>query len=969
MADLPEIPNEIAQVRAPTSRVSPRQIAQPYQELAANLDKAGEAFNKYAVDEATKAGLKAVTRDDQGNVQIEHPPIFGDAAIAYSRAVKVAAVADGENDAKMRNIAMRQEHQDDPEGYLKAATEYKKKTLETFKAAGPQAQFALGQSIDSLTTQTYSGLLNTKQSTDLRNADASMTAGIASARDDAVAMARGGDTTSPAFQAAMGKVQALTNERVNNPRLAYPKERADYDLQHFDGEIKASGFLYHNDQIYKENGPQAALDEAKSILTDPSLKLTPAERESFYHKAVGEVHANEAIRKQDVGEARAAFSELSMVSASGTRVDPEQVEMVAEAFRRAGDPGSAARVYASFARKPLNDDFGRQPLGAQTTQLNAIRGANSAKEAAQFFVDRGYTPAAAAGIVGNLLQEGPLDPTLKHDGGIGLGISGWNRERLDALRTYAASQGKPATDFRTQLEFIDRELHGTEGATFQKLSQTKTPEDAAAAMINYFRPAGWTPGNPSAGHGFNNRVALARTVFDGSPPDMSGGPAQSAWLAANRQRTLDKDVRERWSTVMDDYNKKGLRPGADTVNEVISAFRATGNADGLEAVGHDMARIDLAEKISQGPLATQHAQITQFEAAGNAGTLPPGQAAVLTDLQRRNTAITKGLEDNPISTAVANFPDKFKTPNPLDMSNPQSLAAGLQQRAQIAQVAAQNWQTGPLSVLDKADLAQVQAALDNPDPKVKGDIFRAISTLPEGPRNATLAKIAGSDPQRFVQAAAGSMISEAPDVAQSIFRGQSAMKADKRYDPESADKKSYQVDIDKELPATTFTLADRTDPTGAYGTMQGMVKARYADLSAQAGKTDYSADRLKQAVSDVTGGVLKHNDGNLIAPARGMPQRTFDGVMQSVTNADLAGVTTLGGQPVTAEYLRGSAQLESVGDGRYQVKLGADPMRPIYAYTRDPDGTPQKFILDLRGRKPGPLPGKPGIEFWPLPRG
>jgi hypothetical protein len=48
-----------------------------------------------------------------------------------------------------------------------------------------------------------------------------------------------------------------------------------------------------------------------------------------------------------------------------------------------------------------------------------------------------------------------------------------------------------------------------------------------------------------------------------------------------------------------------------------------------------------------------------------------------------------------------------------------------------------------------------------------------------------------------------------------------------------------------------------------YGMAQGMVKARYADLSAQSADTTAKLDknRLRQAVNDVTGGILDHNGG------------------------------------------------------------------------------------------------------------
>jgi hypothetical protein len=128
---------------------------------------------------------------------------------------------------------------------------------------------------------------------------------------------------------------------------------------------------------------------------------------------------------------------------------------------------------------------------------------------------RGYSREQAAGIVGNLIQESGLNPNTVHDNGTGLGIAGHRLERLDALKAFAASKGKPVNDFQTQLEFIDQELNTTEGKTGAALRAAKTPEAAAAAFINYERPQGWTPENPQGGHGFANRVANAQAVAGG----------------------------------------------------------------------------------------------------------------------------------------------------------------------------------------------------------------------------------------------------------------------------------------------------------------------------------------------------------------------------------------------------------------------------------------------------------------------
>jgi hypothetical protein len=754
---------------------------------------------------------------------------------------------------------------------------------------------------------------------------------------------------------------------------------------------------------------------------------------------------------------------------------------VASGFRAAGDPGGAARVYASFLRKPLNDDFGRQPLADQTKQLTALQGAEAAKSAHAFFTSRGYSPEQSAGIVGNLVHESGMQPGAVGDSGTSGGLAQFHNERLTALKAYAASQGKPATDFQTQLEFIDKELKTSEAPTRAKLMAARTPEDAAKAFIDYERPKGWTPENPAGGMGYQSRVSLARQVFNGQPGDTSMGPAGTAWLTANRRSAVDDAATAQWKTVMTDYTKDGTRPSMKAVNDIVVAARATGNAALLDTIGADADRMDLSGQFSKSSLPEQHAELTGMQTAAAGGQLSPGSAQTMKDLERRNQVITSGLADNPIATAVTNFPDKLKPPAPLDFSNDQALAAGLKTRGQIAAFASQNWQVPPVAALDAADVQQVQAQLASPDPAVKGKIFNAISQLPEETRNATLAKIGAGKPELMVSVAAGSMMHTAPDVAGSIIRGQAAITMDKGYTPsKGSEATAFDQGFDKAVPASTFGLAARTDASGPYAVAQGMVKARYADLSAQSADTTgkFNSDRMTQAVNDVTGGVLDHNGGKLIAPVRGMPQGVFDKTMAGVTDADLGhitqppgnlaaadaamnltpqerdlyqrhltnlygtggvtnangsrstlfqtsfeqdgktynvptvydgkilppreavdramkegldkfpsygseaeaearyqkmhdfmekdttqynkgnpqAVTTLNGEKVDANYLRNNATLESVGDGRYYVKLGKDQMKPVYAYQGANTENPQKFMLDLRNRPLGVAP-------------
>lgn len=983
MPPLPEIPLATPQLRTPQSPVSPADIAQPYNDLARTLDKAGEVLMQdVAKPAAHQAGLQAVTRDADGNVQVQRVPIFGDASPEFMRAVKFSAVSDGEGALKRADIAMRQKFRDDPEGYQIAAEKFKTDTVNQYtKIAGADVGLTLGKIIDGQTTLTYRGLLTEHERLTLQRADKSIENQIQSARDDLVAMARGGVSSGPAWDASRDKITTLTNERTANPRLAYPKEQADYDMQHLDGELKANGFLYHVDQVYKnpdpdKGGAQAALTEARSILTDPSIKLTEQQREAYFHKAVGEVRANEAIRKQDLNEARASAADIRTASALGLRIEPEMVDKVAKTFYDLKDPGSAARLYAWAGRAPLNDDFGRQPLREQTRQLQDLRVAPQATQAFQFFTNKGYTPAQASGIVGNLIQESNLNPNAVHDGGIGLGISGWNKERLTALKGFAAARGTSANDFTTQLEFVDHELNSSEGATGARLRGAKTPEEAGAAMISYFRPAGWTPSNPERGDGFGNRVSNARTVFAGAGGEgMAPNPSASLWLTANRTTAVQKEARAGWKEVIKEWNASGITPNTDAVMTVVNAARTTGDHTLLDQIGTDMERVQIVQEAAQGPLAGQHAALAELRRQAASGEIQPGNALVLKQLQAKNDAIEKGIAENPISTATANFPEKLRAPAPLNVADQAAFRGGLAQRAQIAQFAAQNWQTPALPALDKADVQGIQATLQGADPATRARIFSDLTAaIPdEKIRNATFGKLAEGGPKAATQAYAGALYGQAPDIAASILRGQHAMEVDERNNPakEGEGKERFNTEVDKALPQGAFSLAGRTDPSGPYAVMRNAAIARYADLTAQDpnSKKEFSTPRLQQAVNDVTGGILDHNGGKFIAPMRGMPQATFDRVLWGVTDQDLAGVTTLAGEPVTRDYLRGRAQLESYGDGRYLVRLGSDPSRPIYAVQNANTEMPQPFVLDLRGRKPSDQGPARSIEFAPYPRG
>jgi hypothetical protein len=984
-----EVPEATSQ--APTPKISGGEIAQPYEMLARSLSKVGQGLEDLATPLAEQAGYKSVTRDAQGNIQVDRMPIFGKAGDAYAHAVKMGALAQGEGDAKRADIELREKYRDDPQGYQTAAQAFKDKTMAQYQAAaGPEVATSLGAAIDNTTTYTYRGLLNEKERLDLQRAESQMNAGVKDATDDLMALSRqGANVNDPAFKTAFDKYTQLLDAKASNPRLAYSQEMRAYDLQHLQGELGGQRFLYHTDQTYQEKGYEVAANEAKDILSNPAYKLTPAQRDHYYHQAINELHSNEAVRNQDVQAINEQFKEVKAQSALGNAIDPEQINSLRRSYQQIGGVkggNGVAAIDAWAAHVKLHDNFGNQPIADQNREFNTIAGAAAARDIYQGLVRRGWNEAAAAGMAGNIVWESGMRTGAIGDYGTSGGLAQWHGERLQALKEFATSRGKPWTDKETQLDFVDRELRTTESVTGGLMRAVTTPEEAARVFAAGFeRPKGTD---------YSGREKLARSIAEGKACDESTGPGCASWLIANRAATLKTSATETWGQAVKDWNNgAGPVPSKQTIEETAEAARNSNNIDLSARMQRDLELMDVAERIKQLPLDTQEAiETEQLRRIAAGETRPadvpaamdtPGADLVLKTLQERSAAIRKGLKDNPIATTINSDPQRWKTPEPLDPSNPQQFVAGLAQRAQIARAGAYKWRVPPLSALDDKDVERVQAALATPDLGQRAQIWGTLATLPDDVRGPTFEKIAKGDPNSRAEASAGSMMATDPAMAKSIMAGLDIMRDKgilKVFEPKSSGTEGFNTDLPTMLPPSVYDSKTRLNPQGNYSTTSRMIQARYAYLAANdpKGGGEYSKARLQQAVNDVTGGTVRMNGGTTLAPSRGMTQSQFEGVMAGITDRDLGGVTDLNGHPLTANMLRGMGRLEAIGPGRYLVNLSkGDP--PIYAYNGwgDAPGGGDRFVLDLTGKPPvygtpdfaagfGPLSSRAGMPE-PLP--
>lgn len=150
---------------------------------------------------------------------------------------------------------------------------------------------------------------------------------------------------------------------------------------------------------------------------------------------------------------------------------------------------------------------------------------SNVKTAYVYLAENGYSPAQAAGLVGNFMAESTyqLDPTIEN--GIGAyGIAQWLGGRLTAMRSWVRAQGMDPASLEGQLKFVVHELNTTENAAKTDLLTQKTPDDAAESVFAKYE----RPGDDSLPARQNNARLVYSKYAELSPNDESALPATSS---------------------------------------------------------------------------------------------------------------------------------------------------------------------------------------------------------------------------------------------------------------------------------------------------------------------------------------------------------------------------------------------------------------------------------------------------------
>lgn len=165
--------------------------------------------------------------------------------------------------------------------------------------------------------------------------------------------------------------------------------------------------------------------------------------------------------------------------------------------------------------KAMKGDF----KGAREEFINASASEDASGERSKYIqqklIDMGFSAAAAAGVVGNLVQESGLRTDAIGDNGTSGGLAQWHNERWDALKRFAAERGTAWTDLDTQIDFLADEMRRSYASTYAKMQAADLPEQAAQIMTDEFeRP------DPASAN-YAQRQANARAAYEAAQKQRS----------------------------------------------------------------------------------------------------------------------------------------------------------------------------------------------------------------------------------------------------------------------------------------------------------------------------------------------------------------------------------------------------------------------------------------------------------------
>ncbi len=322
----------------PTSTISAERIAQPYTDLAKAVGAAGEALDDAAAPYHQAEGAKAVTKDADGNLQVQWRGEFTRGDKLYNAAARQAALASIKTDISSELLELRNQFDGRPAEFQAAAKDYVKNKG---KAGDALLRPFIQDEADRQASQYFEGLVSAKHDLDMRNAFNSLVDRRNLVADNLEALASNGGTDTDEFKRAREEWVDLGSQLSANPKFAYNKEKDAFDTQRLDTRLKGQSIASMTQRILGEQGVDAARQFVQNAFGDDTLAMDAKERRTYRNLAESVINERSKELATARREVTAEGKEILTGLKNGVEIDDQSFD---DFLTRASQAGAANTV-------------------------------------------------------------------------------------------------------------------------------------------------------------------------------------------------------------------------------------------------------------------------------------------------------------------------------------------------------------------------------------------------------------------------------------------------------------------------------------------------------------------------------------------------------------------------------------------------------------------------------------------------
>lgn len=357
----------------PTSQISADRIVQPYTELAKALGAAGEALDDAAAPHHAAEGAKAVTKDADGNLQVQWRGEFTKGDKLYNAAARQSALASMKTDISTELLELRNQFDGRPAEFQAAARDYVKNKG---KAGDALLRPFIQDEADRQASQYFEGLVSAKHDLDMRNAFSSLVDRRKLVADNLEALAANGGTDTDEFKRAREEWVDLGRQLTANAKFPYNAEKDAFDTQRLDTRLKGESIASMTRRILGDQGVDAARKFVQSAFDDAESGMDAKERRTYRNLAESVINERSKELATARREVQAEGKDILAGLKNGVEIDDQSFDDFLTRASQAGAANTVRQLVQTRAAKQQWKMFESLPTVERVSfARNAITGA------------------------------------------------------------------------------------------------------------------------------------------------------------------------------------------------------------------------------------------------------------------------------------------------------------------------------------------------------------------------------------------------------------------------------------------------------------------------------------------------------------------------------------------------------------------------------------------------------------------